>query len=677
MHYWAYLSYSHADERHARWLHRRIESFRVPRPLRGTRVAGLALGDRLRPLFRDRDELSSSGDLQLSLERALSNSGALIVLCSPAAAASRWVNQEIELFVAEHGTRRVFAVIIDGEPNSGDERECFPPALRGAVDGLEPIAGDLRRHADGRRDGSLKVIAGLLGVGFDVVKRRDAQRRQRTALGLAAAASIVAAVTTVMAVYAVQQRDIAQLRRAQAEDLIGFMLGDLHTRLREVGRLDVLDAVGNQAEAYFASLPAEEVNDHALEKQALALRQIGEVRLQQGQHAAAERAFATSLLQFQTLAGRNPASTGVLFERAQAEFWLGTSHYRALELDRARPLWERYAQSAGELVTLDPDNPDYRLEQAYAMSNLGSLAVDQGDLVAAESAFTGAGLIFTELADAAPDDPNLRFEVAANDSWLAAVREARFDWRAAAEYRRAAADAHAEVTAMTGHPFHRRIEAEAWIKRARMEFALGQVAAALDSQSRAIGLYDVLAEGDAENLEWRVHWLSARIRLALLRRFTDQGDLAGEDSTADFEQLLAIAAGDPGNSMWTGQAVAAGLDLATIRLLHGDPGNAGAFLLRIASMAQANLDAAPGDNISARHYYRLAVLRQLVDGEGAAEAAARLAERPRQQQANPHLAALLARLVGDRETADELDEQLLQAGFISPHYQALSALAAP
>lgn len=129
--------------------------------------------------------------------------------------------------------------------------------------------------------------------------------------------------------------------------------------------------------------------------------------------------------------------------------------------------------------------------------------------------------------------------------------------------------------------------------------------------------------------------------------------------------------------MWTGQAVAAGLDLATIRLLRGDPGNAGAFLLRIASMAQANLDAAPGDNISARHYYRLAVLRQLVDGEGAAEAAARLAERPRQQQANPHLAALLARLVGDRETADELDEQLLQAGFISPQYQALSALAAP
>ncbi|NEZ04274.1 TIR domain-containing protein [Wenzhouxiangella sp. XN201] len=676
MKYWAYLSYAHADEQQARRVHRRIESFRVPRSLRGQEIAGQVVGARLRPLFRDRDDLASSGDLRDSLEAALRESGALIVLCSPAAATSKWVNQEIRTFVAVHGTARVFPLIVAGEPNSGGEDECFPPALRGqGLDGLEPIAGDLRAHADGPRDGVLKIVAGLLGVGFDAIKRRDARRRQRTAVGFAVAASLVAVVTSLTALYAIEQRDIAQVRRGQAEDLIGFMLGDLRTRLQEVGRLDVLDAVGEKAETYFASLPAGEINDHALEKQALALRQIGEVRLQQGQHAAAQRAFSASLAQFEVLAARNPQDAEVLFERSQAEFWLGASHYQALELDRARPLFERYAQSAAELVALDADNPDYRLEEAYAMSNLGSLAVDQGDLDAADAAFTGAGVIFAELASDSPDDPNLKFEVAANDSWLAAVREAGFDWEGAARFRRAAADAHAAVTRATDHPFHRRIEAEAWTKRARAEFALGRVDAALEAQSHAIALYDTLASGDPDNLEWRVHWLSARTRLNRLARFATATEHATAESHSAFDELLAIAADDSDNSMWAGEVASAGLDLALVRLLDDDPVGADDYLTRITPLVMANLSAAPDDHITARQFYELAVLQQLAGGKIAVPARTRLAERPDQLRANRHLAALLARLDGDAEAAEQLDEIVRQAGFQSPDYRALDALA--
>lgn len=676
MKYWAYLSYAHADERRARQVHRRIESFRVPGALRGRKITGQVVGARLRPLFRDRDELASSGDLRASLETALRESGALIVLCTPAAAASKWVNQEIRTFVAAHGAGRVFPLIVEGEPNSGDDDECFPPALRGAgAAGLEPIAGDLRAHADGPRDGVLKVIAGLLDVGFDAIKRRDAQRRQRTAIGFAAVASLVAVVTSLTALYAVQQRDIAQVRRAQAEDLIGFMLGDLRTRLQEVGRLDVLDAVGEKAETYFASLPPREVNDHALEKQALALRQIGEVRLQQGQHAAAQRAFAASLAQFEALAARDPQDAAVVFERSQAEFWLGSSHYRALELERARPLFERYAQSAGQLVELDPDNPDYRLEEAYAMSNLGSLAVDQGELETAEAAFTGAGAIFARLAAASPNDPDLQFEVAANDSWLAAVREAGFDWKGAIGFRRSAADAHAAVTRATGHPFHRRIEAEAWLKRARAEFALGRVDAALEAQYRAIALYDTLAEGDSDNLEWRVHWLGARIRLIRLARFATDSEHASTDGRAVFDELLTVASSNRDNSMWAGQAAGAGLDLALVRLLDEDPDGAADHLAAIAPLVMANLAAAPEDRITARRFYELAVLQQLAGGASSAPARARLAQRPHQQRAHPHLAALLARLDDDTESAARHEEIIRQAGFESPDYRALDALA--
>lgn len=676
MKYWAYLSYAHADERLARKVQLRIESFRVPRTLRGKSVAGQVVGARLRPLFRDRDELASSGDLRDSLEAALGASGALIALCTPAAARSQWVDREIRSFVTVHGRGRVFPLIVAGEPNSGDENECFPPALRGQGGaGLEPIAGDLRRHADGPRDGILKVIAGLLGVDFDAIKRREAQRRHRTAMAFATAASLVAIVTTLTTFYAVQQRDIAQLRRAQAEDLISFMLGDLRGRLREVGRLDVLDAVGDQAEAYFAALPPEEINDHALEKQALALRQIGEVRLQQGRHAEAQRVFALSLDQLEALAARDPTDAAVLFERSQAEFWVGASYYRALQLERARPFWERYARSAREMVALDPDNPDYRTEQAFALSNLGSLAVDQGDLDGAEQAFVSAGAIFSELAEALPDDPDRRFELAANDSWLAALREAHFDWPAAAVFRRVAAQAHSEVTAMTGHPFHRRIEAEAWAKQARSEFALGRLDAALAAQDRAVELYAAMAQVDPENLEWRVHGLYAKIRLALMRHFADVPPSETFDGRPVLDELLAIAAGDPENGMWAGQAVVGGLDLGTQLLLSGQADEAGRVLARIAPLVHANLEAAPDDAISASHFYELAILEQLA-GTGSVETAReRLAEHPSQVQANLHLAALMARLAGDPEAGERLDRRVQAAGFISPDHLALQALA--
>ena len=48
------------------------------------------------------------------------------------------------------------------------------------------------------------------------------------------------------------QRDLAIASRAQAGDLLQFMIGDLQEKLRPIGRLDVLDAVAQKAIAYFA-----------------------------------------------------------------------------------------------------------------------------------------------------------------------------------------------------------------------------------------------------------------------------------------------------------------------------------------------------------------------------------------------------------------------------------------
>ncbi len=116
----------------------------------------------------------------------------LVVICTPAAVASRWVDGEILAFKKTHGEDRVLAVIAAGEPyasvsSATANQECFPLSLRyrlGADGELsdvpaEPIAADLRPGGDGKRLAKLKLVAGLTGLKLDDLVRRETQRRMR------------------------------------------------------------------------------------------------------------------------------------------------------------------------------------------------------------------------------------------------------------------------------------------------------------------------------------------------------------------------------------------------------------------------------------------------------------------------------------------------------------------
>jgi len=175
--YVAFISYSHVDRDVARWLHRALEAYRVPPRLRASIELPNAKSGRLSPVFLDREELPSSTDLAESVRTALDASDALIVVCSPTAARSRWVNEEVRRFKELGRDARIVCLVVDGEPRAVEkgwppERECLPPALRFTVEnGIvtdrpapEPLAADLRPGADGRRDAKLKIIAGLLGA---------------------------------------------------------------------------------------------------------------------------------------------------------------------------------------------------------------------------------------------------------------------------------------------------------------------------------------------------------------------------------------------------------------------------------------------------------------------------------------------------------------------------------
>lgn len=233
--YWAFISYSHADEKWAGWLHKALETYGVPKVLVGKNSKQGKIPKKAYPVFRDRDELPTSADLGEKLTSALRSSRFLIVICSPKAVASKWVNEEIRIYKAMGREDRVLCLIVDGEPYASENpqwglAECFPEPVRYKVDPdgnvtdekTEPIAADVRRGKDGRQNARLKILAGMFGVNFSDLKQRDHERERRRMHYILAGVSILFMVFCVLFVflYLAKENAVEARRMAEGERLV-------------------------------------------------------------------------------------------------------------------------------------------------------------------------------------------------------------------------------------------------------------------------------------------------------------------------------------------------------------------------------------------------------------------------------------------------------------------------
>lgn len=368
--YKAFISYCHRDERVASWLHRALESYRVPRKLVGTKTSVGEVSARIRPVFRDRDDLSSASDLGNTVKQALSESENMIVVCSPDAVASQWVNEEIRYFASLGRQSQVFCVIVDGDPASIDSATtCFPAAL--AEIGLqEPLAADIRKWADGKHLSRLKLVSGMLGLPLDQLRRRDLQKRQR-AWALAAVASIAVAAVLVTAV---TEWIIAQQRRDSGESLVAYKLNELRTMLNVVddpANLSRLKAWDQQELARLISEVGEEEN--ALTSSAMELRELGIGYWRKEELGQAMEKFQESWVLLAETYRRDRNDLETFFELGQAEYWIGLIYWGLGALETAEVSLVAYAEITRQLILSQPENAEWVLEMAFALTNLGVL----------------------------------------------------------------------------------------------------------------------------------------------------------------------------------------------------------------------------------------------------------------------------------------------------------------
>lgn len=381
--YRAFISYSHLDEAWAKWLHRALESYRVPRKVTGRQSVSGIIPARINPVFRDRDELTAARSLSEKVLEGLRQSEALIVLCSPAAADSQWVNDEIRTFRSLGRADRVFCMVVDGDPGAGPGADtCFPPALfAGAEESdCEPLAADPRKWADGKHLAVLKLVAGLLGIGLDELRQRDLKRRRRwrVVLALGLSAALVLAVVTVMS------RISEQHEREKAEQLATFIV-DLGERVQSDVDLETLAIISQEAAKHLEGLDPGKLSPETSIKVGLAIRQLARVSELQGKPEEALTAYERSRELFENLNARYPENLEILFELGQAEFWKGNLHLHQGEYFEATQALQSSYRVAEALVDVDPENPAWIMELSYAHTNMAALQLDSGGDVNAKT----------------------------------------------------------------------------------------------------------------------------------------------------------------------------------------------------------------------------------------------------------------------------------------------------
>ena len=370
--YKAFISYSHTDESWARWLHRAIEAYHLPRKLVGLKTTMGEVPARIKPVFRDRDELSSASNLGDTVKQALSDSENLIVVCSPSGAASIWVREEIREFIRLGRRDRIFCVIVDGEASaSGSVAAVFPDAIAEA--GMEePLAADVRKWADGKQLAKLKLISGMLGISLDQLRRRELQKRRKTlALTLAAGLAVVAVI-----IIAITSRMAAEQRRDSGELLVGYKLTELRSMLSQAGEPENLDRLQEWSQEEMAALISDAGSQTPeLLNTANRLRDEGIELRESGDTNGSMEKFKTSWALFAEVYRRDRNDQALFYELGQADFWIGYVHLDWGEVDLAEAAFLSYAEITRRLIQLQPKNAEWVLEMAYALTNLGQVQI--------------------------------------------------------------------------------------------------------------------------------------------------------------------------------------------------------------------------------------------------------------------------------------------------------------
>jgi tetratricopeptide (TPR) repeat protein len=513
------LTFCRRDRELGEWLRRGLEGWRIEPDLVGRRTPAGPVPHALRPIRCNRepapvparacpgpdpgwaplrrqehaplDNSAPAGDaLPDEAVAALQRSRFLLVLCSPAAAESAFIDAQVRCFQGMGRAARVIPVVVRGESGSS-VNECLPPSLRspraprqrrGAA-GECPI--DLRPRRDGREGGKRRIVAALLGLPLDEVALRAERRRERRlGLRLAAAAALVA---------------------------LSFALDAGIERMRgELSRNEALHAA-SLARAGALTVAA-----------AAAAPRLG---LPQGLSLAALRQAEAGL---EALAALGRDTARLRLRRADLRLELARSYAALGDAAAARARADEAGRDVARLAVEAPDNALWQRELSRRFAELGDLLRGQGRAAAAQASYRAS----VALAEA----------LAAGD---AAAETSRVPGAAQREAAPCRPGTHCEAEA-GNIPLRRQWDLAArYLRLGDLDLAVGAHDEALAHYHESLAIAERLAA--AEPRDARRQMLQAHLRIGAALHAKGELDeaLAGYEAGRALAERL-VRAGDAG-----------------------------------------------------------------------------------------------------------------------------------
>jgi tetratricopeptide (TPR) repeat protein len=320
---------------------------------------------------------------------------------------------------------------------------------------------------------------------------------------------------------AVEAKARALAAQRRAEDVVGFLLGDLLEGLEPLGRQDLLAQVAERTRDYFESLPESERSAEDQDHRITALLNLGDVLRARG------------------------------------------------DLERAETSYVRAQETADALRAARPADRERRLRAAEAAARRARVVHERGDRTRAYDLVSAHLVQATALAQERPDDPRSVDVLGEAHSLFAEARLRQDDAAGALRHLRLAAEVSARAANLPP-PSPRRRERALRARLAWMRWIEEPTAAAAEGQAALIEAR-ALAAAEPGDTRWQDLVAEAQGRLVpLLGRAHDEAGAATayREARALRERLCER---DPGNAAWAEALVRLDLRRGDALLLAGDP----------------------------------------------------------------------------------------------------------
>ena len=460
-------------------------------------------------LFRDDTSLSATPQLWPSIEKALGQSRYFILLASPDAAASKWVNKEVGYWLDHNSVETLLIGVTDGDLAWDEATSDFaarqntplPPVLAARFPS-EPKWVDLRVYRDSanKRDAKFTELAADFAAAIHGMPKEDLLsqevRQQRRALTLAWSAAGLLLILAGVAGW--QWKTALEAERAAIEQ-------------RRI---------------------AQDQRDHAEYNFAIAKQEADNVVFQLAQN-------------LRDVQGMRVESVRKI-------------------LDAARTLMDQLAQAA-------PDDPQLQRSRAAMLMEFTETFLRIGDLTRAQAAAEEGLAITRKLTAGNPNNGTSQRDVYASLIRLGDVRLATgARAEALAIFEDALAIVRALAAADPGEAGWQRDVSVSLDRIGDVRLAAGDRPGALVDYEESLAIRRRLAAADPGNAEWQRNMTASLDRLGDLR--IAMGDRAGAlsayEESLTIRRRLAVA--DPGNAEWQ-RNVSISLDrIGDIRLAAGD-----------------------------------------------------------------------------------------------------------